>query len=286
MAIKVEVVNITPEIAEEMLTHNINNRHLNPGLADKYAADMKNGDWQLNGETIVFSEDGVLMDGQHRLHGIIRAGVAVPMTVVRGVDRNVKLFNCGRKRNTRDIMSIYGYIPELRNSCTIGAVNFLINNYADLGRKATAATIMTFTDEYAELLTKSREAVLCGKNHPISVKASLCAAAFCALFSGISYNRVCRFFEVVNTGFMADANESPAIILRNFILSPAKYEKLFNVGHGGGYFQSRLFDVCIRGISDFSVRPRTKFYSNRDKTELEMYMKSNAFTILKSEAAK
>ena len=56
---------ITPEMAKEYLGMNTDNyRKLNNGRVLTYSADMKNGKWQMNGESIKFSENGALMDGQ------------------------------------------------------------------------------------------------------------------------------------------------------------------------------------------------------------------------------
>ena len=55
--IKTAVEKITPEKAKEYLRANTNNyRKLSRATVKKYAEDMKNGKWELNGESIVFSE--------------------------------------------------------------------------------------------------------------------------------------------------------------------------------------------------------------------------------------
>ena len=72
--ITTKVEKITPELAREYLKKNTDNyRKLARGTVRNYAEDIKNGRWELNGETIVFAESGVLQDGQHRLAAIIQA---------------------------------------------------------------------------------------------------------------------------------------------------------------------------------------------------------------------
>jgi len=91
---------ITPDMAQEYLKFNTENyRSLSKDRVISYASDMKNGRWQFNGESIKFSENGQLIDGQHRLQAIIRAGVPVDMLVIRGVKDDVDIYDIGAQRS-------------------------------------------------------------------------------------------------------------------------------------------------------------------------------------------
>lgn len=78
------VVMVTPEMAERWLTHNQSNRHLRRAVVDKYARDMAQGNWELTG-SIEFDPSGNLLQGQHRLHAIVKSGCTIPMFVFRGI---------------------------------------------------------------------------------------------------------------------------------------------------------------------------------------------------------
>ena len=171
MAITMEIVVVTPAMAREFLSHNTLNRNLSQRNVNKYSADMKSGNWQITGETIVFYEDGSLKDGQHRLAAICKANVAVPMIIVRGIKNSVKIHDQGRKRNTVDIMALNCYGAALKDTCTVGAVNFLIKEYG-ANRDVTAMQVMAFADENPKLLTESLFAVRVGGNkHTLCKKA-------------------------------------------------------------------------------------------------------------------
>jgi hypothetical protein len=75
---------ITPKKAEEYLKSNTRNRRVREKTVDFYAEQMKNGEWMLNGESIIFDEEGTLLNGQHRLLACIRSGVNFQTFVVRG----------------------------------------------------------------------------------------------------------------------------------------------------------------------------------------------------------
>lgn len=68
---RTKVMDITPDIAKEMLERNLNNRSVSPSRVDMYADDMARGEWQANGEAICFNESGNLINGQHRLMAVV-----------------------------------------------------------------------------------------------------------------------------------------------------------------------------------------------------------------------
>lgn len=94
---------ITPETATELLELNTHNyRNVSPASVAKLVQTMKAGQWEPNAEAIVINEDGILVDGQHRLHAVIESGVSVWMMVTRGVSRECKTWNNGRNRTEQE----------------------------------------------------------------------------------------------------------------------------------------------------------------------------------------
>lgn len=106
---RIAVIAVTPDMAERWLGKNLNNRNIRKPVYAGYARDMRAGRWQLNGETIKFAEDGTLLDGQHRLHAVIAAGVSVPMLVVRGIPmKAMPTVDTGAGRKFSDVLKIEG----------------------------------------------------------------------------------------------------------------------------------------------------------------------------------
>ena len=81
-----QTVMVDPQKAKQWLLKNTKNRKLQQRHVERLAQEMLNGKWVLNGQTISFSNDGALLDGQHRLYAVIKSGVTVPMSVAFGVD--------------------------------------------------------------------------------------------------------------------------------------------------------------------------------------------------------
>ncbi len=77
---------ITPEVAQEYLTHNTRNRKLSKPYARQLAQELEQGRWKPTHQGIAFDANGALVDGQHRLQAIVSSGVSAPIQVTRGVD--------------------------------------------------------------------------------------------------------------------------------------------------------------------------------------------------------
>ena len=82
----VTVEDITPEQAASYLENNAKHRPIKQKKVDAYVSEMVNGQWQLNGKSIIFDSNGRLMNGQHRLSACVQSGVTLRILVGRGVD--------------------------------------------------------------------------------------------------------------------------------------------------------------------------------------------------------
>jgi len=104
------VEDITPERAAAILAANPSNRALKKGIVAQIAADIKDGRWLFNGQPILISEGGELIDGQHRLSAIIKAGVPVQCAVVGGIDFAARrTVDTGTSRTAGDLLQLSGH---------------------------------------------------------------------------------------------------------------------------------------------------------------------------------
>lgn len=104
-----QTISVTPETAARWLAYNESNRPLNKKTVLKYLETMKRGKWQLNGQMIIFSSCGVLLDGQHRLSAVVSYGQPVLMDVRFGIDiATYDTIDDGKKRSPGDILGIAG----------------------------------------------------------------------------------------------------------------------------------------------------------------------------------
>lgn len=113
-----KIETITPEIAKEYLKYNTFNRTPSSRSVDVLADQMSRGQWQMNGQAIIFADNGKLLDGQHRLLAIIKSGVAIETVVTRGIkEESFVSLDTGHSRSAGDIFTIAG----VKNSKAIAA---------------------------------------------------------------------------------------------------------------------------------------------------------------------
>lgn len=102
-----ELVEITPTVAEQMLGRNGHNRNLRARVVASYVADMTEGRWTENGETIKVGVDGTLIDGQHRLHAIVESGTTHRMMVISNLPLAAQeTIDTGSRRSFADVLKL------------------------------------------------------------------------------------------------------------------------------------------------------------------------------------
>ena len=109
--VKPEVQKIEPLEAKHILKHyNTNNRKPSKLISGKYAKDMLGGNWKMTGQSISFSVDGKLIDGQHRLMACVESGKPMETIVSYGVDPNsFDVTDNGKTRTNADVLDMLGY---------------------------------------------------------------------------------------------------------------------------------------------------------------------------------
>lgn len=76
---------ITPAQAKKYLQSNTENRAVRKAWVERLAGMISSGAWHLTHQGIAFSEDGRLIDGQHRLLAILEANKPAQMMVAREI---------------------------------------------------------------------------------------------------------------------------------------------------------------------------------------------------------
>lgn len=115
----VEQVDLTPELAQTLLSINPDNRPIRSTKVAQYTADMAAGRWALNGEPIIVATDGRLNDGQHRCWACIDANTSVPVVIMFGIDRDTRLtVDQGGARGAGDFLNMEG----IQNGALVAAI--------------------------------------------------------------------------------------------------------------------------------------------------------------------
>lgn len=111
-----ERMSITPEMARIMMERNHSdewrNRPESASGIKRFARRMANGEWHYTGETIIFSNTGNLLNGQHRLMACMEANTPFESLVAFGVENEAfKFMDVGLTRTAGHVFAIEG-IPN------------------------------------------------------------------------------------------------------------------------------------------------------------------------------
>jgi hypothetical protein len=215
------VATVTPEMAAQALGNNPDNRAWRAPLLSKLTDDIAGGRWQLNGEPIIFSNEGTLNDGQHRLQAVVNADKSIEAWMTFGVPRQSRTsVDSGRARSTGDILSMEG-IAYANAVAAVGKLwlMFELGNYSDVDA-LTREAIHQFVMERRPGLEKVTIR-FCGEpfcKAAASSAATPMAVAYLALAKhGFTGDQLEAFFTPAMTGVDLKAT-SPMLFLRQSMM--------------------------------------------------------------------
>jgi len=237
-----QVLEVTPELANAWMQKNTFNRKLSRHTVRKYASDMERGEWKLNHQGIAFDDEGILVDGQHRLAAVRESGKTVRMMVTWGADRTG--IDELRVRSTQDVIKFGGMSTWItpKDIQTAKQMNALFSNRNQ--------KIVISTTEIVEFAEKNKAAIRFSAEHFLTnkkaVSTALVRASVAVAYYHVSHECLSRFVDILYTGVVQDPMESAVIRLR---------EHLIQYGLGGGaQARTDMAKKTCRAIMAFSMR--------------------------------
>lgn len=223
--VKVVIMDITPAAAKRLLRLNTNNRNLRDKRVDQYAHDMKAGRWYANGMPIVISNEGVLKDGQHRLHACVKAETTLEGSIVLYLpEKQANCYDVGAARSARDLAMYMGLDDSPFWKCfgVFASVNMAIRGE----NIATSSSVSK--PEVIAVMCKHHEACkftydsIWGNGRAQKGLLRKCpygAVLFTAYVAGYDQKKLLRFAEVMRTGIVNKKSEEIIIRFRDIVLS-------------------------------------------------------------------
>jgi len=227
---------VTPAMATKWLNDNKNNRKLRPGIVERYSKDMKAGNWTMCPTPIVFYEDNLLADGQHRLWAIIDSDTSQTFIIVRGFERAAGLnIDIGKNRDLVDNARIAGIADYLTHTL-LSVCRAVEDGCYSQGQYSNT--------ERFELVERHKDAgifaVKYGPKGKFLRNAMVLGAIARAYEAGVDRVRLQRFCEVVNTGFSEGMNESAAVSIRNYLQAKGQSRGGGAIGSSGTWTETFL----------------------------------------------
>lgn len=229
-------VEVTPELAKKLLERNTRNRKISEKVVQKYVEEIRAGDWRLTPAGIGFDTEGVLLDGQHRLAAIVKAGLPAPLLVTLGLpSASQEKVDRQRRRTLFDALYLAGHAYS-RQEVEIATCLTRMRQHSDSGvvpsDSLVKRTLITYLDHIREVLKDTDK-----KKKGLS-QASFLAAA--VLYHEIDAQKCAQFLEGVRTGEML-TSDHPAMRLRRLLLG----ETVIASMPRGGANQSFIFRRAV-----------------------------------------
>jgi hypothetical protein len=235
--------------AFKYLEGNTHNRPVSQATVEKYADIMRKGGWLLNGESIKFDWDGVLIDGQHRLFAVTEAEVEIALTIVRNLDPKAQeTLDQGKPRRLNDILSL-----SFGEQITTKLIAVMRQMEAGLSGAHVARRRNALMDEHKDFWIRHRDALRfvedAFKASQPGISWAAVKAALARAYYHVPHEVLSRFIQVYKTGYM-DAGEEAAIALRTQAqLSGAKGKRSDDIA-------SLLYAKTERALDAFVNRRR------------------------------
>lgn len=103
------IVTVVPALARLILEHNPVNRPIQSRNASTLASDIASGRFMFNGESIVISNTGVLIDGQHRLLQVIATNTPIEAVMVFGPEEEARFtIDIGAPKTVSNFLAMKG----------------------------------------------------------------------------------------------------------------------------------------------------------------------------------
>lgn len=214
------VRSISPLEAEAFLACNTKNRRLQTTRVQSYAEAMKRGEWAMSNDAITFDVDGKLLNGQHRLSGVVESGKTVDFLVVEGLDPKAQeLMDDGAKRRFCDVLTLRGEV----NTATLASAIRYAWLYKETGsmRKPEVTPSKPQLLAFLEAHPGIRDAIRLGTRQSSTARLTpTIAGALYYLFAEQNAADAEEFFVKLGSG-EGLAEGDPILVLRNQLLRDA-----------------------------------------------------------------
>ena len=253
-----EIVDLTPELAAKLLSKNNHNRPLRDRYAKRLAHAMLRGEWKFNGDTIVVSDTGELLQGQHRCKAVTLANVTIRTILVSGIpDDAFDTLDRGLHRQARDVFAIQG----VHNATAAASIVRLICVYESTGNPFNATPEAAPTIQQIEKrLHEDEEAILKATRKSCANKwvvkyVSQSIGGFCYyVFSKQYQDQADEFFRRLSSGTQLEKG-SPILLLRDRLMEDKDKKERIKISYRTALI-FKAFKLYLDGATVKALRVR------------------------------
>ena len=217
----VEMMDVTPAMAREMVATSAGNRPTSDTTILKYAELMKAGKWAMTTEALAFNRLGQLQNGHHRLAAIYQSGVTLRMTVWFGTDPDEFSFlDGGKSRTASDLIALNGLDRwQQRASLSRVLLTLSAGTYNHIDRMTVTDHAVRIAGEQVDASILASEAV-----RKIMSKTPAALAHYTISNQSAKAVRLPAFWDILRNG-MGEGNVRPVVKLRDICMKTGSTNK-------------------------------------------------------------
>ncbi len=225
----------------------------------------------MTGETIGFNEEGVLVDGFHRLMGVVKADTAVKMLVVTGIKPEAAaVMDSGLTRSMADAISVTaqlpGYAAQIAATAKmiLGWEQDIVHSNSSMTTKISRIDIVNFAEDNGE---KIIDCIQRGENAKHAIGGSTTSwSAFLYRVSGPEYDQalVNSFMDGIVSGAGLQMGD-PRLACRNWFIT----SKLTRRRNSPGITKELALQIIVRAWNFYATNvTRQRIMQSQVKGEL------------------
>lgn len=255
------IVTMTPEWAQHILDQqNFRNRLISNAGVEKIVAAINQGDWKITHQGIAIDTNDQLLDGQHRLTAIVRAGQPVEIMLTTGCDpKAFDVVDCGRARTASDALQLLNCLHPPKTASGIKHYLLYIKYHDKVWSGVSVpphTSIVQFYEEHrSELDEYTRLANNTYKKYKKLNQTALVTLCLLAADKGWPLDILAQFFEGLSSGAMLKY-ESPILAYRRY-LENANFSKnkIDNLQQHSICCIIKCFNYWIEGVNLRQFKP-------------------------------
>jgi len=170
---------IGPAEAEQILVGNTKNRNVSRTVVSRYANAMTRGEWMLSNDIICVDPEGVLLNGQHRLHALVESNSSQEFWYWAGCPSDARMaMDMGNRRDAADTATLSGTPISKAFAKALRLIKNPITSKTT--QTASPAVLIEWFSEWGDSLEMAKMALPAGaayRNHALYLAAA--AEAIC-----------------------------------------------------------------------------------------------------------
>ena len=215
-----EVTTITPADATNWLRANCKNRPVRKRHVEFLASEIKNGNWQVNGQAIIIADNEQVLDGQHRLLAIIEAGIPIKTMVTYGVpEAAFATIDTGAVRTSADALCLHfqeypSYVVKAVATAVPWVKQLEKGSMFKGAKKLSNTEVIAYARDHITMFERATTLLHYPKdNRPLSIGLG---TALYEYFARKNEEKADAFFEALYTGENLERNQVEYVLRAAF----------------------------------------------------------------------